>query len=106
MVTFSATGFLVTVIAAIVSSQQPVNEGIPFKKRWELEANILAYLFLIMFIMMATANTALMLQIRAMNRLNSGRATYIFSKEKCTLAIVLIFFGLSYLFRFAWDWFL
>ena len=55
---------------------------------------------------MATANTALMLQIRAMNQKSSGTAPYFFRREKCTLAIILIFFGLSYLVRFVWDEFL
>ena len=105
-IAFTSIGFLTYTIAAIATSQMPKNRGMPFYTEYVINAKILAYLFLILFILMATANTALMLQIRAMNRKNSGTATYIFRKEKCTLAIILIFFGLSYLFRFVWDEFL
>ena len=52
---------------------------------------------------MATANITLILHLRNMNRNNYGRATYSFKREQRTLAIILVFFGLSYLIRFIWD---
>ena len=65
--------------------------------------NIIAYSFLLLYILMAAVNLALMLQIRAMKKNRSGSATYAFRKEKCTLVVILVFFGFSYLTRFVWD---
>ena len=103
---FSSIGFLAYAIAAIITAEMPKNKQFPFYTRWNLLSKITAYLFLVLFILMLAANTALMLQIRTMNRKKAGTGSYIFRKEKCTLAIILIFFGLSYLIRFVWDEFL
>ena len=90
-IALTSSGFLAYTIAAIVTSEMPKNEGIPFNTRWILLLKILSYLFLTLFILMATANIALMLQIRAMKQENLGSANYIFRKEKCTLVIILKF---------------
>ena len=106
MIALASLGFLAVEISAIITSQQPVNHGYPFLKRITLMSQITAYTILILFILMTAANIVLIIQIRKINKSFSNSAAYHFKKEKFTLAIVLAFFGLSYLFRFLWDEFL
>lgn len=106
MIALSSLGFLAVEISAIMTSQQPENNGFPFLKRVTLYSKICGYAILILSILMTAANIVLIIQIRKINKNFSNRATYHFKKEKFTLAIILAFFGLSYLFRFLWDEFL
>ena len=106
MTALASVGFLAVETSAIITSQQPGNNGIPYLKRTKLYHRICAYAVLILFILMTAANVVLIIHIRIMNKNLSNNAIDNFKKEKFTLAIILAFFGLSYLFRFLWDEFL
>ena len=68
LISLSSLGLLAFTIEAIISSQRSENEGTPFLRRQELYLEIQAYIFLILFILMAIVNIALLLQIRKMNK--------------------------------------
>ena len=102
MIALAALGFSAFTIGAIVSSQLN-DDSYPYLRKVDLVTSILAYIFLILFILMAAANFVLMLQIRAINNNLTNGASYFFKEEKFTLTIILVCFGLSYLIRFVWD---
>ena len=62
---------------------------------------IMAFVFLGMFILMASVNIMLLYQIRARNREVRNTSEMKFKKERTTLSIILLLFELSYLSRFA-----
>ena len=61
----------------------------------------MAFVFLAMFILMASVNIMLLYQIRARNREVRNTSEIKFKKERWTLSIILLLFELSYLSRFA-----
>ena len=68
----------------------------------DILAQIMAYSFLTLFILLGVANIALLVSIRAKNKIQN-HLTYQFKKEQRTLLIILFFFEMSYGFRFFID---
>ena len=68
-------------ILTINSSGKTKNDDVPFKTIAEVWVETVAYEFLILFILMAAVNIALLLSIRTMNKNNSSRGIYLFRKE-------------------------
>ena len=114
----TSLGYIGFVIVASISATQGTNDGRPFYSNIEVFAQILGYSFLLMFILMASANALLVAEISkaakfrenggtaAVSALSSIKHQQTFRREYCTLAAILLVFALSYLLRFLWDVFL
>ena len=87
------------VISAIRSTEK--TNLFPFYEKADLVGNCFALAFLLELVLLASLNIALFIQIRIKNQ--KSIQTYHFKKEQRTLAIILIFFELSYGIRCFWS---
>ena len=100
-----AVSFIVT-LAIIIDDMCNLN-----KEKWESSYSFSAwaYSYLGMFFLMATVNIMLICVMRERKRralLGNADLNYNFSRESCSLKILLLLFELSYLSRFLWDEFI
>ena len=102
MLTITTLGFLFTTIFVITSAKKEENEGIPFIQHFKLSAQALAYVNLLMFFLLASVNIVLIYQIRTKQY---GLLSTVLRREQRTLLIILVFYELSYLLQFAWDFY-
>ena len=103
IISTSSLGFVAFV--AFVSTK--VQKGDHMQNYDQLDTFI-GYSYLTLFILMASVNIFLLVQIRAKNQSQIGGSNHQeqFRREKFNLSVILIFFELSYLLRFVWDVFI
>ena len=107
LLTVTVIGLIIFITMGIVTKNEDGAYGFAFGRHNEFYGKILAFNFLVIFLIMVSVTLFLVSQTQAKKRAELGiQETASFKKENLTLVITLFSFSLGYGLRFAYDGYL